>query len=156
MIIGSPVNFKGNQSWIFFGRTDVEAEAPTLWPPDAKNWVFEKNSDAGKDWRQEKGTTQDEVVWWHHWLYGHEFEQALGVGNGQGNLTCCSPWGHKVLGTTEQLNWTELISLILIITLNVNGLNSPTKRHRLAGQIKTSACTHFHIPHHSAWPQKYM
>ena len=102
-----PVNPKGNQSWIFIGRTDAEAETPILWPPDAKNWLIWKDPDAGKDWRQEeKGMTEDEMVRWHHWLDGHEFEQALGVGDGQGCLVCCSSWGHKKLGTTERLNWT--------------------------------------------------
>ena len=83
------------------------AEAPILRPPDAKNWFIGKDPDAGKDWRQEKGTTEDEMVGWHHWLDGHEFEQALRVGDGQGSLLCCSPWGHKESDTTEQLNWTE-------------------------------------------------
>ena len=77
------VNPKWNQSWIFIGRTDAEAEAPVLWPPDAKNWLIGKDPDAGKDWRQEeKGTTEDEIIGWHHQLYGHEFEQAPGVGDG--------------------------------------------------------------------------
>ena len=102
-----PVNPKGNQSWIFFGRTDTEAEAPRLWPPEAKNWLVGKDPDAGKDWRQEKWTTEDEMVGWHHQLDGHEFEQALGVGDGQGSLACCSPWGHKELDMTKQLVWTE-------------------------------------------------
>ena len=89
-----PVNPKINQSWIFIGRTD--AEAPILWPPDAKNWLIGKDPDAGKDWRQEeKGMTEDEMVGWHHQLDGHEFEQAPGVGDGHGSLVCCSPWGHK-------------------------------------------------------------
>ena len=93
-----PVNPKENQFWIFIGRTDAEAEAPILWPPDAKNWLIWKNPDAGKDWRQEeKGTTEDEVVGWHHWLNGHEF-------NGQGSLACCSSWGHKESDTNEWLN----------------------------------------------------
>ena len=101
-----PVHPKGNQSWIFIGRIDVEAETPILWPPDAKNWLIWKDPDAGKDWRQEeKGTTEDEMVGWHHWLDGHEFEQALGVGEGQGSLVCCSPWGHKESHMTERLNW---------------------------------------------------
>ena len=96
-----PVRRKGNQSWIFIGRTDDEAEVPILWPLDAKNWLIGKDPDAGKDWRQEeKGTTEDEVVGWHHWLNGHEFEQDPGVGDGQGSLACCSPWGHKELDTT--------------------------------------------------------
>ena len=96
-------------NWIFIGRTDAEAETPILWPPDAKSWLIWKDPDAGKDWRQEeKGTTEDEMVGWHHWLYGHEFEQAPGVGDGQGNLVCCSPWGCKESDTTKRLNWTEL------------------------------------------------
>ena len=103
-----PVNPKGNQSWLFIGRTDVEAEAPILWPPDVKNCLIGKDPDAGKDWRQEeKGKTEDEMVGWHHQLDGHEFEQALGVGDGQGILVCFSPRGHKESDTTEQLNWTE-------------------------------------------------
>ena len=101
-------NPKGNHSWIFTGRTDAEAEAPILWPPDAKNWLIGKDSDAGKDWRQdEKGITEDEMIGWHHQLNEHEFEQNLGVGDGQGSLGCCSPWSCKELDTTEQLNWTE-------------------------------------------------
>ena len=103
-----PVYPKRNQSWIFIGRTDVEAETPILWLPDVKNWLIRKDSDARKDLRQEeKGTTVDEMVGWHHWLDGHEFEQAPGVGDGQGSLVCCSPWGCKELDTTEQLNWTD-------------------------------------------------
>ena len=94
------------KSWIFIGRTNAEAETPILWSPDAKNWLIGKDSDAGKDWRQEeKGTTEDEMVGSHHWLDGREFEQALGVGDGQGSLACCSSWGRKELDTTEWLNW---------------------------------------------------
>ena len=105
-----PANPKGNQSWIFTGRTDAEAETPILWPPDVKNRLIWKDLDAGKDWRQEeKGTTVDETVGWHHWLNGHEFEQAPGVGDGQGSLVCCSLWGCKESHTTEELNWTELM-----------------------------------------------
>ena len=103
-----PFNPKRNQSWIFIGRTDAEAETPIFWPPDAKSWVLRKDPEAGKDWRQEeKGMTEDEMVGWHHQLNGHEFEQALGVGDAQGSLVCCSPWGHKDSDTTEWLNWTE-------------------------------------------------
>ena len=92
-----PVHPKGNQSWIVIGRTDAEAEAPILWPPDMKNWLLGKDPDAGKEWRQEKkGTTKDQMVGWHHWLNGHEFEQAPGDGEGQGSLACCSPWGDRV------------------------------------------------------------
>ena len=101
-----PVHPKGDQSWVFIGRTDVEAETPILWPSDAKSWLIGKDPDAGKDWRQEeKGTTEDEMVGWHHWLVGWEFEQALGVGEGQGSLACCSPWSRKDLDMTELLNW---------------------------------------------------
>ena len=97
-----PVNPKGNQSWIFIGRTDVEAETPTLWPPDAKNWLIWKDSNAGKDRRQEeKGTTEDEMAGWHHWLDGGESEWTPGVGDGQGGLVCCSPWRHKEPAVTE-------------------------------------------------------
>jgi len=91
-----PVHPKGNQSWIFIGRTDAEAETPILWPPDAKNWLIRKDPDAGKDWRrEEKGMTEDEMVGWHHPLNGHKFEQTPGDGDGQGSLACRSPWGHK-------------------------------------------------------------
>ena len=101
-----PVNPKGNQSWIFTGRTDAEAETSILWPPHAKRWLIGKDPDAGKDWRQEdKGTTEDEMVGWHHWLNGHEFEWALGVGDVEGSLVCCIPWGYKETDTTERLNW---------------------------------------------------
>ena len=103
-----PVNHKGNQSWIFIGRSDVDTETPILWPPDAKNWLIGKDPDAGKDWRQEKGTIEDEMARWHHWLDGHKFEQALGVGDGQGSLACCSPWGRKESDMTEIVNWTEV------------------------------------------------
>ena len=104
-----PVNPKGSQSWIFIGRSDAEAETPILWPPDVKNLLTGKDPDAGKDWRQEeKVTIEDEMVGWHHWLNGHEFEFAPGVGDGQGSLVCCSPWGRKESDMTEWLNWTEL------------------------------------------------
>ena len=91
-----PVNPKGNQPWIFIGRTDAEAEALILWPPDAKRWLIEKYPDAGQDWRQEEELmTEDETVGCHHWLNGHEFEQTSGDGEGQGSLAFCSPWGCK-------------------------------------------------------------
>ena len=103
-----PVNFRGNQSWIFTGSTDDEAEAPILWPPDVMNWLLRNDPDAGKDWRQEeKGMAEDEMVGWQSQLDGHDFEQALGDGDGQGSLVCCRPWSHKEPDMTEQLNWTE-------------------------------------------------
>ena len=100
-----PVHPKGNQSWIFIGRTGAEAETPILGPPHVKSWLIGKDPDAGKDWRQEKkGMREDEMVGWHHWLDIHEFEQAQGVGNGQRSLACCTPWVHKESDTTERLN----------------------------------------------------
>jgi len=124
----NPVNPKGNLSWLFIGRTD--ADTPILWPPDAKNWLIGKNPDAGKDWRQEeKGTTEDEMVGLHDWLdailgmsLGHEFDQSLGVGDGQGSLACCIPWGCKESHTTEWLNWTELIYLNFIVSKEITFL----------------------------------
>ena len=100
-----PVSPKGNLPLLLIGRTDAEAEAPILWPPDAKSWLIGKDPDAGEDQRQEeKRTTEDEMVGWHHWLNGHEFGQALEDGEGQGSLACCSPWGCKELDRTWQLN----------------------------------------------------
>ena len=114
-----PVHPKGNQSWIFIGRTGAEAETPRLWPPAPKNWLIWKDLDAGKDWRQEeKGTTEDDMVGWHHQLEVLEFDQALGVGAGKGSLACCSPWDHKELDTNERLNcelWTGIGSSWIII-----------------------------------------
>ena len=105
-----PVHPKGNHSWIFIGRTDAEAETPILFLPDVKNWLIGKDPNAGKDWRwEEKGTTEEEMVGWYHWLDGHEYEQAPGVGDRQGSLVCCSPWCRKESDTTERLNWTESI-----------------------------------------------
>ena len=122
-----PVNPKGNQSWIFIGRIDGAAETPILWSPDAKTWLIGKAPDAEKYWRQEeKGKPEDKMVGWHHWLDGHELEQALRVGDGQGSLACCSPWGRKELDMTEQLNnknytvdeyllqWEEVCGRLLI------------------------------------------
>ena len=100
---------EGNQSWIFIGRTDAEAETPIFWPPDVTKWLIGKDPDAGKDWRpKKKGMKEDQMVGCHHWLNGYEFEQALVVDDEQGSLRCCSLWGHKELDQTEQLNWTEL------------------------------------------------
>ena len=102
---------EGDQPWVFFGRNDAKAETPALWPPHAKSWLIGKDSDAGRDWGQEeKGTTEDEMAGWHHWVDGRESEWTPGVGDGQGGLTCCDSWGCKELDTTEltELNWTEL------------------------------------------------
>ena len=125
------VNPKGNQFWIFIRRTD--AEAPTLWPPDAKNWFIGKDPNAGKDWgKKEKGTTEDEMVGWYHWLHGHEFEQVLGDGDGQGGLACWSPWGHKESDVTERLTWTVALSSPRLLPglgqpVLCNVLGSPTQ-----------------------------
>ena len=98
-----------DQSWVFTGRTGAEAETPILWPPYAKSWLIGKDPDVGRDWGQEeKGTTEDEMAGWHHWLNAHGFVQTPGVGDGQGGLACCDSWGRKESDATEQLNWTEL------------------------------------------------
>ena len=111
-----PVNPKGNQSWIFIGRTDAEAETPVLWPPPAKCWLIGKDSDALRDWGQEeKGMTEDEMAEWHHWLDGRESEWTPGVGDGQGGLACCDSWGRKELDTTERLIWSDLILMLNIV-----------------------------------------
>ena len=104
-----PVHPKGDQSWVFIGRIDVEAEIPVIWPPHVKSWLIGKDPDAGRDWGQEeKGMTEDEMAGWHHQLDGHGFEWTLGVGDGQGGLVCCDSWGCKEWDRTEWLNWTEL------------------------------------------------
>ena len=118
----NPVNPKGSKSWIFIRRTDAEAEAPVLWPPDVKSELTRKDPDGRKDWKQEeKGTTEDEMVRWHHQLNGHEFEQTPGDGEGQGCLACCSSWGHKESDRTEWLNnnnkttdiWGSQVELVI-------------------------------------------
>ena len=104
-----PVHSEGDQSRVFFGRNDAEAETLVLWPPHVKSWLTGKDSDAGRDWGQEeKGTTEEEMAGWHHWLDGRESGWTLGLGDGQGGLVCCDSWGHKESDTTERLNWTEL------------------------------------------------
>ena len=101
------VHSKGNQSWVFFGRNDTKAETPVLWPPHEKSWLIGKYSDVGRDWGQEdKGTTEDEMAGWHHWLDGREFEWTLGVGDGQGGLMCCNSRVAK--SRTRLSDWTEL------------------------------------------------
>ena len=111
-----PVHSEGDQSWVFFGRTYAKAETPVLWPPHVKSWLIGKDSDAGRDWGQEKkGTTEDEMAGWHHRLDAHEFEWTPGVGDGQGGLACCNSWGLKESDTTEQLNWTELKSFSIAV-----------------------------------------
>ena len=106
-----PVHPKGNQSWIFTGKTEAEAKTPILWPPDVKNWLIWKDPDAGKDWRQaEQGMTENEMIGGHHQLYGYEFEQAPGVCDGQGSLACCNPWGSQTVRHDQatELNWKSV------------------------------------------------
>ena len=113
-----PVHSEGDQPWDFFGINDAKAETPVLWPPHAKSWLIGKDSDAGTDWAQEeKGTTEDEMAGWHHWLDGHESEWVPGFGDRQGGLACCDSWGHKESDTTERLIdliWSETIAELLI------------------------------------------
>ena len=105
-----PVHSEGDQPWDFFGRNDAKAESPALWPPHVKSWLFGKDSDAGRDrGQEEKGTTEDEMAEWHHWLDGREFEWTPRVGDGQGGLACCDSWGCKELDMTEWLIWSDLI-----------------------------------------------
>ena len=105
-----PVHSEGDHPWNFFGRNDAKAETPVLWPPHAKSWLIGKEYSAGRDWGQEeKGTTEDEMAGWHHWLDGHESEWTPGVGDGQGGLACCDSWGRKESDTTEWLIWCDLI-----------------------------------------------
>ena len=131
-----PVHSEGDQPWEFFGRTDAEAETPILWPPHAKSWLIGKDPDVGKDWRQEeKGTTADKMVGWHHRLDGHEFESTLVVGDGLKVLVCCSSCSRKELEMTEWLNWTDefyqflyyiwiLIHLVFIFVYGVRKCSS--------------------------------
>ena len=115
-----PVNPKGNQPWIFIGRTDAEAEALVLWLFGAKSWLVRKDPDSGKDWGQEaKGATEDDTVGWHHWLNGHEFEQTPVDGDGQGGLARCSPWCRKESDTNEQLNNKLTLYFVISIWENV-------------------------------------
>ena len=116
-----PISPKGNQSWIFIRRTDAEDEAPILWPPDVKSQLIREDLDAGNDWRQvEKGKAEDEMVAWHHWLNGHEFEQAPGDGEGQGSLVCCGPWGRKESDMTEQLSLHLLFHMSVCIYIYIS------------------------------------
>ena len=115
-----PVHPKGDQTWVFIGRNDAEAETPILGPLDAKSWLIGKDPDAGRDWGQEEnGTTEDEMAGWHHRLNGHEFEWTLGVGDWQWGLVCCDSWGHKESDMSEPLNWTELNEMYANSSLNM-------------------------------------
>ena len=168
------VHPKGNQSWIFIGRTDVEAETPILWPPDAKSWIIWKDPDAVKDWRwEEKGTTEDEMVGWHHRLDGNEFEQTLGDSEEQESLVCCSPWRHRVSDTPHThlklYAWklpshlwalipTVLFSLFLWSFLTVSASFSRCPALRLCTVFLLSRrksihtwCSIFHLYRNASW-----
>ena len=135
-----PVHPKGSQSLLFIGRTDAEVETAILWPPDVKNWLTRKDTDAGKDWRwEEKGTTEDEMAGWHHWLDGHESEWAPGVGDGQGSLECCSLWDCKESDTTGWLNWTELI--LEFVAISFSREFSPPREWTHISCIAAGFCT---------------
>ena len=126
-----PIHPKGDQSWVFIGRTDTEAEPPILWPPDAKNRLIGKDPNAGKDWRwEEKGMTEDEMVGWHHWLSGHGFGWTPGVGDGQGGLACRGSWSCITSDTTEPLNWTKLIEHMM----RNAGVNELQARIKVSGR----------------------
>ena len=119
------VHPKGDQSWMFIGRTEVEVETPIHWPPDTNSWLILKDPDARKDWGQEeKGMTEDEMVGWHHWLDGHGFGWTLGVGDGQGGLACCGSWGLKESDTTEWLNWTELMMNSVWSSISIKAMSN--------------------------------
>ena len=141
-----PVSIKGNQSWIFIGRTDAETEAPVLWPPAAKSWLIGKDPDAGKAWKQEeKGMTEDEMAGWHHGFNGHGFGSTLGVGDGQGGLACCSSWGHKESDTTE-LNciymhtiWKSRDITLLTKVHTVKAMFFPTVMYRCESRTRKKA-----------------
>ena len=135
------VHPKGAQSWVFIGRTDVEAETPILGPLDVKSILIWKDPDAGKDWRQEKGMTEDEMVGWHHHLNGHEFGQTRGVGDGQGGLACCGSWDRKESDTTERLNWTEAKK---IQDLKLHLLNPNSEPFLWTGKLE-KACSETHL-----------
>ena len=114
-----PVHSEGDQPWDFFGTNDAKAETPGLRPPHVKSWLIGKDSDAGRDWKQEEGTTEDEMAGCHHWLNGRESEWTPGVDDGQGGLACCDSWGRKELNTTKWLNWTEPIYLNTSVQIGV-------------------------------------
>ena len=137
------VHPKEDRSWVFIGRTDVEAETPILWPPDTKSWLIWKDPDAGNDWGQEeKGTTEDKMVGWHHRHNGHGFGWTLRVGDGQGGLACCGLWSCKESDTTEWLHWTELLK---DKTINWDTLLSKIHAHCCRLPVFWQMCSYFHI-----------
>ena len=132
-----PVHPKGDQSGVFIGRSDVEAETPVLWPPHVKSWLIGKDSDAGRDWGQEKGTTEDEMAGWHHWFNGCESEWTLGVGDGQGSLACCNSWGRKEtwLSDWTELNWIDVLYQPGFLSDYMEQRSSPSALPKYTGYI---------------------
>ena len=127
-----PVHSEGDQPWNFFVGNDAEAETPVLWPPQAKCWLIGKDSDAGRDWGQEeKGTTEDEMVGWHHRLDAHEFEQAPGIGDGQGSLACCSPWDSQEFSPTLQFKSINSSALSILHSPTLTSIHDHWKNHSL-------------------------
>ena len=159
-----PVHSEGDQPWHFFGRNDAKAETPLLWPPHVKRWLIGKESDAGRDWGQEeKGTTEDEMAGWHHWLDGRESEWTLEVSGGQGGLACCDSWGRKESDTTEWLKWTELNVYLGLIEWKATEFSYPwifiyfEYHNRLASSSVIihwiwSKEIHIYLKRHSAFP----
>ena len=146
------VHSKEDQSWVFFGRTDAKAETPVLWPPDAKSWLIWKDPDAGRDWGQEKGMTEDEMARWHHWLNGHESEWTPGVGDEQGGLACCNSCGCLELDTTEWLNWMTLLIFYCKQTVLLWLLNSiPCIWAKIGGWIEFKALGALLLPGRMFW-----
>ena len=148
-----PVHPKGDESWVFTGRTDAEAETPILWPPDMKNWLIGKDPDTGRGWGQEeKGTTEDEMAGWHHWLNGHESEWTPGDGDGQGGLVCCDSWGHKERPRHDwatELNWLKL-TWVNVYTVRLSSFHTTHKLYIFNYKVKSTfmVITSFSVSSH--------
>ena len=138
-----PVHSKGDQSWVFIGRTDVEAETPILWLPHMKSWLIGKDPDARRDWGQEeKGTTEDEMAGWHHQLNAHEFGWTPGDGDGQGGLACCDSWGCTESDMTERLTWLKAWTLVNIYSHSMQ--NSPPLKPLHECTLPNFSPSHYH------------
>ena len=144
-----PVHPKGDQFWVFIGRTDDDAETPILWPPHAKNWLIWKDPDAGKDWGQEKRVTENEMAGWHHRLNGHAFGWTPRVGDGQGGVACCGSWGRKESDTTERLNWAEQQQQ----SVQIPGRKSRRRRHTTAQGHDPVTLELLHLRAHFTWQE---
>ena len=143
---------EGDQSWVCIGRADAEAETPILWPPHVKSWLIGKDSDAERDWGQEeKGMTEDEMAGWHHWLDGRESGWTPGVGGGQGGLACCDSWSRKESDTTKRLNWTDLYTCILLITMAILSLYLSKVNNFICALDSTNSSLHKNILFEIPW-----